>query len=262
MFDLLGYCWRASALGLCLVLLAAGALFTAVFVLPVLLLWPGDALARRRRVRRFLSRAFGLLLSVIALLGLGRVVVQGREWLDAAPGRLVVANHPTCLDTIVLLSLLQDADCVVKASLWRNPLVRVFARAAGYIGNSDPAALVDACVGTVVGGTPLVLFPEGTRTIPGVPLSFKHGVARVAVRGNLEILPVSMYCSPPALTRRSRWYRLPARSWRLVVRVHPPRRLDQFATLTHLDNPVAARRLTGALQHFFQRETAACERTY
>ncbi|EQD32469.1 phospholipid/glycerol acyltransferase [mine drainage metagenome] len=200
-----------------------------------------------------------MLLAVIRWMGLGRVEVEGGEWLQCAPGRLVLATHPNYLDAVVLLSLLPMADCVIKNGLWHNPFIRAFVISAGYISNGDSAAVIDTCIRAVQNGEVLVLFPEGTRSTPGKPLCFKRGAAQIAVRGGLEILPVLMYCAPPALYKSSRWYQVPERAWVLHVKILPPHPVSDFVPQASLPTGVAVRRATRALQNFFQEQIAQYE---
>ena len=254
MLRKLAYWYRALGTGFCFAGFGVGCVLVGVTVLPVILLWPGNPANRRGRVRRLVSVAFQVLLVAIHGLGLGRIEVEGREWLKHASGRLVLATHPNYLDAVVLLSLLPMADCVIKSGLWRNPFTRAFVIAAGYISNGDPVGVIETCIQAVHGGEILVLFPEGTRTTPGEPLRFKRGAAQIAVRGGLEILPVVMHCSPPALLKTTKWYQVPEHPWVLRVKIFPPRPVGDFVAQPSPLPGVAVRRATRALQSFFQEQ--------
>jgi 1-acyl-sn-glycerol-3-phosphate acyltransferase len=261
MLKKLTYWYRALGTGFCFASFGLGCVVVGVTVLPIILLWPGNTAKRRGRVRRLVSLAFRVLLGSIRGLGLGRVEVEGREWLKYAPGRLVVATHPNYLDAVVLLALLPLADCVIKSGLWRNPFTRAFVIAAGYISNGDPVTVIETCIQAVRNGEILVLFPEGTRTTPGEPLRFKRGAAQIAVRGNLEILPVVMHCSPPALLKTTKWYQVPERAWVLHVKILPPCLLSDFVPQASPLTGVAVRHTTRALQSFFQEQIKYYEHT-
>lgn len=250
----LGRWYRSLGTSFCFLAFGVCSLVAVPTVLPVLLLLPGSPATRRRRIRHFVSLAFRALMGMITGLGLGRVTVEGREWLQQAHGKLVLATHPTYLDVVVLLSLLPDADCVVKSALWRNPFTRLFVRMAEYISNAAPEALIDSCIHAVQTGEALVLFPEGTRTVPGEKIKFKRGAAQIAVRGDLEILPVVLHCSPPTLVKDKLWYQVPDRPWTLSVKVYPPRKLSEFVPQQALPAGVAVRRLTAALETFFKQQ--------
>lgn len=36
-------------------------------------------------------------------------------------GLLILANHPTLIDTVFLMAFVKHADCIVNNNLWRNP---------------------------------------------------------------------------------------------------------------------------------------------
>lgn len=256
MLARIGVIWRAFGTGFCFAGYGVGSLLASATVLPVLLLWPATPEIRRRRIRRFVSWTFRALLATIAGLRLGYVEVEGREWLAQAQGKLVVASHPMYLDVVALIALMPQADCVVKNALWRNPFTRGFVKAGGYINNADSEHLLENCIASVRGGQTLILFPQGTREVPGEPLCFKRGAAQVAIRGQCEILPVVIHCWPPALLKNTQFYEVADQPWRLRIKAFPPQPLAAFGHEQGLPPGVAARHLTHNLEHFFKQQLA------
>ena len=261
MLTSLGRLWRVLGTGFCFLVYGLFSLLFSVSVLPALMFWPGSAAARERRIRLLVSRSFRLLLGGIAFLGLGRVEVEGAEWLEHAEGKLVVATHPMYLDVVALLMLMPFADCVVKSAMLKNRYYRRFVHAAGYISNGDSAAALEACVDALRRGRSLVLFPEGTRTTTGEPPRFRRGAAQVALRSGCQVLPVMIACTPPALTKSRAWWQVPERPWQLLIRVYPPQDLSAFGYREGMPCGVAARRVTHAMQDFFTQQLANHERT-
>src|SRR5574344_1079610 len=84
--------------------------------------------------------------------------------LPAAGPLVVVANHPSLLDAVLILSRLPNAVCVMKARLLDNILFGAGARMAGYIANDAPLKLVLESRQALQEGAQLVIFPEGSRT--------------------------------------------------------------------------------------------------
>ncbi|HVC37864.1 MAG TPA: lysophospholipid acyltransferase family protein [Gammaproteobacteria bacterium] len=248
--------WRALGTGLCFAGFGICSLIATLTVLPVMLLWPATPTTRQRRTRVFISYSCRTLLAAIATLRLGWVEVEGREWLAQVQGKLVVATHPMYLDVVALISLLPTVDCVVKSATLRNPFTRYFVKAAGYISNADSVSLVDACINSMRNGRTLIVFPQGTRSIPGEPLHFKRGAAQVALRSHCEIMPVLIHCSPPALLKNTQWYQVPDRPWRLLVKAFPPQTLAALGYCDDLPYGVAARHLTRTLENFFNQQLA------
>ena len=253
--------WRSLGTGFCILGYGTLSLLASLTILPVMVVWPGDAAARERRIRILVSWSFRTLLAAVAGLGVGRVQVEGGEWLAHADGKLIAATHPMYLDVVAMLGLLPFSDCVVKSAMLQNPFYRRFANAAGYISNGNPETMVDLCVNSLKRGRSLLLFPEGTRQEPGKPWYFKRGAAQVAVRANCEILPVMIYCSPPALFKSTSWYQVPERPWRLHIKVFPPQPLTAFGYSADMPPGVAARHVTQNLEDFFKQQLAHHEHT-
>jgi 1-acyl-sn-glycerol-3-phosphate acyltransferase len=77
---------------------------------------------------------------------------------------ILVANHPSLLDALLILSRLPSAVCIMKASLLNNILFGAATRMAGYIPNHPAIAMITRARQELNGGAHLILFPEGTRT--------------------------------------------------------------------------------------------------
>ncbi len=213
----LDHAWRVFGTGLSFVAFGLGGLLLGVLVMPVLLLMR-DPVARRRRARRVVQVAFASHLRLMRGLGVMTYEIEGGERLQR-DGLLVLANHPTLIDVVCLISLLPNADCVVKRAVACNPFMRGPVRAAGYISNDDGAGLVDDCVAAVHAGGTLVIFPEGTRSVPGQPPRLQRGAANIAVRGRIDVTPVRITCSPPTLTKGQKWYRVPSRRFHVRLQI-------------------------------------------
>lgn len=238
------------ATGICFVYFWALSLAGTLVVLPVLLTLPGD---RKMRARRLVGLGFRLLTGMIEVLGIFRFRIEGGEWLRAARGRLIVANHPCFLDVVVLLACLPEANCVMKASLRRHPLFAAFVRACGYISNAaDPLETLAACRAAQRCGETLIIFPEGSRTPAGAAPKLHRGAAHIALRAGMDILPVVICCNPPALTHGRPWYAMPPGRVEYVLSLHAPRSPQGFVDTRGLSRSHAARRLTRALQAWFE----------
>jgi 1-acyl-sn-glycerol-3-phosphate acyltransferase len=247
----LNYGWRLAATGFCFAAFSAGGLALTLFYFPALLVTPS---ARRSQyARQAIRRSFRLFLWTMEKLGIMRMELVGAEKLRDCHGALVLANHPTLIDVVALLSILPTASCVVKRALWRNPFLGGVVRAANYISNDDGESLVDDCVRHLAEGNPLVIFPEGTRSQPGTPLRFLRGASFIALKSGAPILPVLIHCNPPTLTKREKWYQIPPRSFHLRIEV-----LDKVDARRWVGSneasPLIARQLTRGLEDFFTKE--------
>ena len=66
-------------------------------------------------------------------------------------GKLVIANHPSLLDVVFIMSMLPEADCIVRQGLKDHRFTRGPIGAAGYISNSDPE-MVAHCASSLNSG--------------------------------------------------------------------------------------------------------------
>ena len=253
MRDRIDHAWRVVGTGLSFLAFGVGGLFLGTFVLPPILWLVRDPDRRRRWSRRIVQRSFAAHVELMRRLGVMTYEIRGRERL-ARDGLLVLANHPTLIDVVLLVSLLPNADCVVKSAVARNPFMRGPVRAAGYVANDDGAGLVEDCIAAVRAGGNLVIFPEGTRTTPGQPVRLQRGAANIAVRGRLDITPVRITCSPPTLGKGNKWYQVPSRRFHVTLDVEDDLPIDAFIS-RDTDMPgrehLAARRLTEYLTEYF-----------
>jgi 1-acyl-sn-glycerol-3-phosphate acyltransferase len=247
-------CWRVFATGLSFVVFGVGGVLLRVLVFPLLNVF---VLKPQRRViaaRTIIRRAFRAYVDLMRLLGVLRYEVRGLEKLERG-GLLILANHPTLIDTVFLMAFVKNADCIVKSALWNNPFTGGPVRAAGYIRNDIGAGLVADCIASLERGNNLIVFPEGTRTPADGVISMKRGAANIAVRGVRDMTPVLIRCEPATLGKGEKWWRVPPR--RVLIQIDVQ---DDLAIAKFTDNGVsevlAARQLTEFLQDYF---TGKCQ---
>lgn len=245
------YLWRLLATGLCFSVFGVGSLVLALTILPLLRLWPGDRHQRDSRARKAVHYGFRYFVWLMDVLGCIRVQLTGRQQLRETRGQLVIANHPSLIDVVILIACIPSCVCIVKQALWRHPFMGGVVRLSGYISNSDPEGLLTQCQQSFDNGSSIVVFPEGTRTADEKPLKFQRGAANIAVRCGVEILPVSICPDPPTLKKGTPWYHIPERCSVFYVDVKAP--LDISSIISGEDEPArATRRLNRHLEDYYQ----------
>ena len=104
--------------------------------------------------------------------------------------KVVIANHPSILDVVVLFSLIPRANCIVKGDLVNNKFVSLIVRNL-YIPNNIPFdEQLEQAKQSMAEGNNLIIFPEGTRSKRGEPWEFKKGAARFAIYSKNDIVPI------------------------------------------------------------------------
>lgn len=244
--------WRVLGTGFCFSVFGLGGLALRLFVFPLLNLFVRVNEQRIRWARQVVRYSFIAFIWLMRAFGIFRFTSSGLERLNRK-GMLIVANHPTLIDTIFLMALVEHADCVVKNDLWRNPFTRGPIRAAGYISNASSEGLIEDCIASLLDGGNLIIFPEGTRTPASGSISLKRGVANVAVRGRRNLTPVIIRCEPRILGKNTKWWRVPIGCVNFHIEVHED--IDVLPFITESSNEVlAVRRLTNFLQNYFNKE--------
>lgn len=123
-----------------------------------------------------------------------RVKVLGREYLPQGPA-LIASRHQSAFDTLIWLILVPHCCYVLKNELLRIPLWGRLVKATGMIaidrsgGATTLRALVQAGERAVRDQRQIIIFPEGTRSEPIHMLPLQPGIAGLAMRTGLPVIP-------------------------------------------------------------------------
>lgn len=244
------YGWRLFATGLSFFCFGLGGFLLWVIVFPCLSFLPGTKAQKVSRGQRVVHLSFYIFIGLMHRLGVMTYEIEGLDRLNR-PGQLIVANHPTLVDIVFLISRIKQASCIVKARLWHNPFMRGPILNAGYISNEDPERMVTECVNWLRSGGCMIIFPEGTRSIPGKPYHFQRGAAAIALQANAIVTPVTITCYPSTLTKAEQWYQIPHRRFHLAMHVGEDFVLDEFAVNT---KSISVRHFNQHLQDYFTQQ--------
>lgn len=193
-----------------LVLLIGLGLFMVSWNLVSLLAYPVLSVRAGRRIgRAAISMGYRVFWRVAGWSGLLRMDASVLDRLAAEPGLIVVANHPSLLDALMLVARLPRSFCIMKASLARHPMLGPGARLARYVGNDSALDMVRAAVGELKAGGQLVIFPEGTRTTTAPINAFRPGLTVVAKLADAPIQTVFIDTGSPYLGKGWPVWRLP-----------------------------------------------------
>ncbi len=162
-----------------------------------------------------------------------RFRVAGRENLPARGPFLLCPNHQSYLDPILLISalpfrVLRNIFFVGASEYFATPFMRWFARKANLIPVDPDTNLLRAMQAGAFGlrhGKVLILFPEGERSIDGVPKKFKKGASILSLHLRAPVVPVALdgVFEVWPRGRSPRWGAwLPGGSGRISMRIGPP----------------------------------------
>ena len=148
---------------------------------------------------QFASRVFAATWArLLGLLTPIRVDIEGAENADRDRSFIVVSNHQSMYDILVLYGWLRlDMKWVMKKELRKIPGIGIGCEKAGHIfvERQKPklaAQVINEAVHRLGKGVGVLFFPEGTRSLDGRLLPFKKGAFYVALAENIPILPVTV----------------------------------------------------------------------
>jgi 1-acyl-sn-glycerol-3-phosphate acyltransferase len=248
---------RKLGTGFLFAVFGIGGLILALVVIPANRWLRGGGGAPDLVAQRTIHRAFRLYVRLGTVLGLWSLAVERPERLRSGAS-LIVANHPSLMDVVFLISRTPQADCIVKSEAWRNPFLRWIVASAGYIPNDEGEAVIEACVERLRAGRSIILFPEGSRSPARSLGAFRRGAARIALASGATIEPVLIECEPPALLKGQPWYALPDRRLEYTLSCGEPFCAKDVVD-PELPAPIAARRLTEHLRSYFEARLSHAE---
>jgi len=123
---------------------------------------------------------FALLALLIPRCGLA---VPQRDQLRAMRGSVVVCNHISFLDPLLLISLLRRTITIVRPDFFRVPIFGWLLRGAGFLGPdlfAQGQPWIERVARHLRAGGNLLIFPEGTRSRDGSLAVFKKGAFYLA----------------------------------------------------------------------------------
>lgn len=176
-----------------------------VFFVGAVVVWaltaPWD---RRKVVLHLYSSAWASFYVVVNPLW--KLRVTGREHLPWRGGAVLVANHASLIDILVLFGLLRPYKWVSKAENFKLPFVGWNMRLNDYVpivrgDRNSVLAMLAHCSEHLRRGSPVLFFPEGTRTRDGELLPFKDGAFALAVEHGVPVIPIAVHGTGRALPK-------------------------------------------------------------
>ncbi|SMO79677.1 lysophospholipid acyltransferase family protein [Paracoccus laeviglucosivorans] len=140
------------------------------------------------------------------MMGAARIILGVRiEYRGTPPAgdMLIAAKHQSFLDILAIAQACPRRAFVMKREVMNVPIMGWFARKVGSIpidrargkeAMRQIIAEVETARARPEGLGQLIFYPEGTRTLPGTAVPYKHGVTIVQRATGLPIVPVAVNC--------------------------------------------------------------------
>ena len=215
-------------------------LVSVIFPITRLILHPRERF--KKFCRGLISSAMRLFVFVMHVVGASSLEKVDRNSYRNIRSKIIVANHPSLLDVIMLLSLIPNADCIV-AGYTEHGILREIVRQLYILSSHNFDDILQACSESLKQGNCLIIFPEGTRTPRSGKIIIKKGAARIALTSGCNILPLHIGGTDKyGLGKRDPWTGYNPRE-RYLYRISMGEEISP-EKYQGLSKPVAARALT------------------
>lgn len=126
-----------------------------------------------------------------------RLRIEDRSNLPWRGPAVLVANHASLGDILVLFGLFRPYKWVSKQSVFKVPFIGWNMRLNRYVGlvrgnRESIVKMLDECERWLDRGVPILMFPEGTRSPDGEVKAFKDGAFHLAVKKNCPVIPIAL----------------------------------------------------------------------
>jgi len=184
------YMYRVFMKWFCYFSFGVGTLILVILVFPVMMIFfhPKDRF--QKYARRFISFCFRGFVKIFTFLGLLRMSPKNRDEYKNIKSSIIVANHPSHYDVVMVLSLINNADVIVRGNLSRNIIVLGVVRRLYILSSLDFNDMIESCKESLAKGNNIVIFPQGTRTPRSGVIKLKKGAARISLLTGAPIIPV------------------------------------------------------------------------
>lgn len=172
---------------------------------------------------------------VMQIMPVWKVRVSGKEKYSGGQVYVIISNHQSILDILLVNSLRFRFKWISKIENTKVPFLGWYLRMAGYItidrGNDESKAeMLAKSYQVLKKGTSIMIFPEGTRSPDSNVGFFKRGAFQLAIETKTPVLPVLIDGTGGVLPKNSLLFR---GNNNLVIKVLDPVYPEDFYT----DNP-------------------------
>ena len=196
---------RSFLSGLCFSIFGIGGIITGTIFVPLILIFCSKKAQKRilSGTVHWLWRAFVGLMCALKLID---IKIKNEQKLKQLRGNIVIANHPSLIDVVILVSKIPGSICVVKGSLFKNIFIKSLIRRV-YLSNSmSPEEFIAQASSDLDSGYNIIIFPEGTRTQKHKTIHFHRGFAYLQIHSKHDIQPIHIKNTPYILGKGTPWY--------------------------------------------------------
>ena len=183
-------------------------------------------------------------------LGYLKYEFEDYEKLKNNQQKVIIANHPSLLDVVFILSKIRRINCVVKSELAKNIFLSPAIKASNYIVNTGNMNLLERALEALKKDNGLLIFPEGTRTKDRI--NFHKAPFYIAIHGAKALIPIFIYMNPKSLQKGVKWYKTPKVTIQYRIKIAQEIKIGEY--LSNKPQSLRVRSLCATMNELYQKE--------
>ena len=240
------YCYRCVSKIIAIICFGLGAVILAIFVFPFIRLFTLGRKDFGIIARAYVSHTFRVFLRNLHICKTSILKVEDKQAFRNIHSKVIIANHPSLLDFVYIMSLVPNSTCIVRGGLTHTPLRGVIKQA--YItNNTDFDDVLVECKKLTDKGCNVIIFPEGTRSPRIGRNNYKKGAARIALYCGCDVQPLFIGGSDKYGLGKTDplWSYNHVEKYLYDIKMLPVIKIDQFKELS---DTIAAKHLTEEME--------------
>ena len=181
-----------------MIIFAIGGLFIGLIIIPLSAIRFKD-LEHKRFCANIVHKSWKFFNNLLCKFGSIKIETNGD--FSNINGKVIVANHPSLLDIVLLIGLIPNCLCLAKKELLKNPIMHNIVKYLYIINDVDLDEFQNETKEALENGFNIVIFPTGTRTLPDEELKIHKGSAQIAINANVDIIPITIKADYPLLIK-------------------------------------------------------------
>lgn len=203
--HLLRRLWRSLLITFLFSIFGAGAIFFNYILFPAISVLVKKE-NRRQKFCKTIHKTWKYFTELMKKTGLIKVNFTNHEKLNNPHGKIIVANHPSFIDIVILIGFLPNTLCIAKKEIKRNPFMGNIVKSLYLINDEDNDKMLEESVEILNQGYNIIIFPTGTRTTDGEDLKLHKGAAVMALHTGADIIPIHISCDTKFLVKHQKFY--------------------------------------------------------
>ena len=203
--HLLRRLWRSLLITFLFSIFGAGAIFFNYILFPAISVFVKKE-NRRQKFCETIHKTWKYFTELMKKTGLIKVNFTNPEKLNNPHGKIIVANHPSFIDIVILIGFLPNTLCIAKKEIKRNLFMGNIVKSLYLINDEDNAEMLEESSEILNQGYNIIIFPTGTRTTDGEDLKLHKGAAVMALHTGADIIPIHISCDTKFLAKHQNFY--------------------------------------------------------